>query len=263
MNTKVKIQVAVLLLVVGGGLAVCILCRGGGDVSATAAPSASAVPERLAAVRRTAGKSVTVIRTKPVLNLALDGEDDEDEVKQTPEEKRLAEAIEKALDNEDFELAKSCVRQAVACRIPEIRQAMVDTLGWFGQKALVELLPFMADADEDIAESACNEWEMGLSEIEKDSEKLAMVGLVMGVMTDEDFLESLSGEYIGVDEKLAVESLLSVIEGRGSAEGIAKAKETYEFVTGDEFVDRATAEKWIDEEYQPPEKFQLGDGAHF
>ena len=59
------------------------------------------------------------------------------------------------------------------------------------------------------------------------------------------------GEYIGVDEKLAVEALLEVIEGGGSAEGIAKAKETYEFVTGDEFVDRATAEKWIAEEYQP------------
>ena len=32
---------------------------------------------------------------------------------------------------------------------------------------------------------------------------------------------------------------------------IEKAKETYEFVTGDEFVDRAAAEKWIAEEYQP------------
>ena len=44
---------------------------------------------------------------------------------------------------------------------------------------------------------------------------------------------------------------MRVIEGGGSAQGIAKAKETYEFVTGDEFVDRAAAEKWIAEEYEP------------
>ena len=45
-----------------------------------------------------------------------------------------------------------------------------------------------------------------------------------------------------------------MIEAGGSENGIAKAKETYEFVTGEEFVDRAAAEKWLAEEYEPPEK---------
>ena len=67
----------------------------------------------------------------------------------------------------------------------------------------------------------------------------------------QEWLEEISGEYIGVDEKLAVNSLLRIIEAGGSEQGIAKAKETYEFVTGDEFVDRATAEKWLREEYKP------------
>ena len=54
--------------------------------------------------------------------------------------------------------------------------------------------------------------------------------------------------------KKGLRSLLRIIEGEGnSAQGVAKAKETYEFVTGDEFVDRAAAEKWLAEEYEPPE----------
>lgn len=251
MNKRTEIVIGGLLLAVVAGVSVWLLQDR--DVgSAESAETPSSVPSvKSPTVRRTSGKNVTVIRNKPVVNLSIDEDDDDDEVKKTPEEKRLAEAIEKALDEEDLELAKSCAIKAANCRVTEIRQAMVDTLGWFGQKALVELLPFMADADEDVAESARNEWETGVSEIEDETKKLGMVGLVMSVMKDEDFLESVSGEYIGVDEKLAVEALLAVIEGGGSAQGIAKAKETYEFVTGEEFVDRAAAEKWIAEEYQP------------
>lgn len=194
-------------------------------------------------------------RDKPVLDLSEDEEDDEDEdTKRTPEEKKLAADIEKALDDEDFELAKRCAPLAMKCKDAEIRQAMVDTLGWFGEKAIPELTPFLADPDEDIAENAMNEWDMAVSSIEDDGEKIGMVELAMHVVANEDFLESISGEYIGIDEKLAVESLLKVIEAGGCAKGIEKAKETYEFVTGDEFESRAAAEKWIAEEYEPPEK---------
>ena len=107
--------------------------------------------------------------------------------------------------------------------------------------------------DEDVRDSAMNEWSMALSDIDDEGEKLGVVEMAMGVLTNEDALEDISGEYIGADEKLAVESLLRIIEGGGSEEGIAKAKETYEFVTGDEFAGRAAAEKWIAEEYQPPD----------
>lgn len=185
---------------------------------------------------------------KPVLGVDL--EDDEDS-KRSPAEKRLAAAIEKALDDEDLEQARRCAAEALTCADVEIRQAMVDTLGWFGAKALAELTPFMADADSDVAESARDQWEVGVSEIEDDAQRVKTVSLAMGAMKDEDFLESISGEYIGIDEKLAVEALLGVIEGGGTAEGIAKAKETYEFVTGEEFSDRAGVERWLAEEYHP------------
>ena len=187
---------------------------------------------------------------KPVLSFSDEGEDDDGF---TPEERDLSKRIEAALDEEDLEKAVACAKEALACPNSEIRQAMVDTLGWFGEKGLPELTPFLADSDEDVRDSAMNEWSMALSEIEDEPEKLGIVELAMNVLTDEDALENIADEYIGADEKLAVESLLRIIEGGGSEEGIAKAKETYEFVTGDEFTDRAAAEKWIAEEYEPDE----------
>lgn len=188
---------------------------------------------------------------------AMADADDEDDTR-TPEEKKLQEAIEDALDKEDLATIRSLAAQALPVSNAEVRQAMVDALGWFGVKALPELTPFLADPDEDVRDSAMNEWAMAVSEIEDDAEKLGIVELAMNVLNDEDPLEDISNEYIGVDEKLAVESLLRVIEAGGSRNGIEKAKETYEFVTGETFTDRAAAEKWIAEEYEPPEKEQAG-----
>ena len=247
--------VAAALLLVAGSFVIGRAVRRPPAQPPVAQTEASEAPKRPIAVApganlpRKQPKTVKLAQQKPVLNL----EDDDEDSNRTPEEKKLAADIEKALDDEDFELAKRCAPAALRCGDAEIRQAMVDTLGWFGEKALPELTPFMADADEDVAESAMNEWDSAVSSIEDDAEKLGAVELAMAVVSNEDFLESISGEYIGTDEKLAVESLLRVIEGGGSARGIAQAKETYEFVTGDEFTSRAEAEKWIAEEYVPPE----------
>lgn len=187
---------------------------------------------------------------KPVLPVM---DDDEEDDGFTPEERALSKRIEEALDEEDLKKAVACAKEALNCPNAEVRQSMVDTLGWFGVKGLPELTPFLADADEDVRDSAMNAWSMALSDIDDEAEKLGVVEMAMGVLTNEDALEDISGEYIGADEKLAIESLLRIIEGGGSAQGIEKAKETYEFVTGDEFAGRAAAEKWIAEEYQPPE----------
>ena len=176
--------------------------------------------------------------------------DDDEELQ--PADKALAERIEKALEDEDFKAAAACAVEAQASGAVSVRKAMVDALGWFGDKAIPELTPFLADADQDVREDAMNEWSMAVSSVEDDAEKIGLVECAMQVLSDEDALEDISGEYIGIDEKLAVESLLRVIEG-GNANGVAKAKETYEFVTGEEFAGREAAEKWLAEEYEPPE----------
>ena len=226
----------------------------GGDAPKEPSPAARGDAKRPGKAVTRKGRKVrgdTARRAaKPVLSFT---EDDDDDDEFTPEERALSKRIEAALDEEDLNKAIACAKEALNCPNAEIRQAMVDALGWFGAKGLPELTPFLADPDEDVRDSAMNEWSMALSDIDDEPEKLGVVEMAMSVLTNEDALEDISGEYIGADEKLAVESLLRIIEGGGSEQGIAKAKETYEFVTGDEFTNRAAAEKWIAEEYQPPE----------
>lgn len=181
------------------------------------------------------------------------GQSPEDDGGLSPADARVKERIESALEAEDLKAVIACQSEALAARSPEVRQAMVDALGWFGAEALPQLTVFIGDADEDVAESARNNWEEAVSTIEKEPVKASVVELAMITVRDEDFLESVSGEYIGMDEKVAVESLLRVIEGKATPLGIEKAKETYEFVTGEEFVSREEAERWLREEYEPPE----------
>ena len=200
-------------------------------------------------------------RPKPVLDLSSVGEDDEDEF--TPEERLLADRIEKALDEESLDDAIACADEALKCANAEIRQSMVDTLGWFGSQALPELTPFLADADEDVRDSAMNEWSMAVSLIENEEEKIRTVELAMQVLDDEDALEEISGEYIGIDERLAVESIIRIVSADRSAQGTAKAKETYEFVTGDEWTDVEEAERWIAEDYEPPESEEPPEDGYY
>ena len=192
----------------------------------------------------------------PVTSASDDDDDDDDDM--TPEERALSKRIEDLDEDkpEDLEKAVACAKEALNCPNAEIRQDMVDALGRFGEKCLPQLTPYLADPDEDVRDSALNEWTTALAEIEDEPEKLGIVELAMNVLTDEEALEEVAEEYVGADEKVAVESLLRVIEGGGSEQGIAKAKETYEFVTGEEFTDRAAAEKWIAEEYRPDEDSQ-------
>lgn len=253
MKRTIAYVVALCAILVAGVAIVAVFSRGartsagdnnkdGAEPRHVRAPSPSVRPSKtLSATKRP--------KPKPIISV----EDDDDD-KRTPEEKALAERIEKALDDEDFELAVACAEEAQKCGDAEIRQSMVDTLGWFGEKALPELTPFLADADEDVRDSAMSEWTTALSSIEDEGVKIRTVELAMGVLNDEDALEEISNEYIGADEKLAVESLARIIEGGGSKEGVEKAKETYEFVTGDEWTDAAEAERWIAEEYEPPEE---------
>ena len=261
MDMKKKIGVAALGAALVLGVAAVLVCgRGSGAKEPSGTPDRQEVSAKAGAKadakRKASPKPSRAARPKPpkpvIPKIEVEDEDDT----RTPAERALAERIEKALDEEKLEDAVACAKQALICKNVEVRQAMVETLGWFGEKALPELTPFLADPDEDVRDSAMNEWSMAVSEIEDEAEKLGVVELAMNVLSDEDALEDISGEYIGVDEKLAVESLVRVIEANGSRTGVEKAKETYEFVTGDEWTSSAAAAKWIAEEYEPPEPAQ-------
>ena len=172
----------------------------------------------------------------------------------SPEDRRLMDAIEQGRDDDDLERLVKLIPDVTASTNAEVRAELVDAIGWFDVQGMNHLLPFMADSDEDVRESAIDNWTSALDEVEDEKTRANMIGAVMQVLTDEDALESMSSGLIDMDEKIALQTLVDVIEGgKASPEGVAAAREQYEFLTGDEYTTIEAANQWLEENYEPPD----------
>ena len=172
---------------------------------------------------------------------------DEDEM--TEEEEKLVDSIHDALNDEDQELAIELAKLAVKSRSVEVRSEMVDTLRWFGEKAMPELMMFIDDPDEGVRTDAMAAYQQAIYDIEEDSEKAAIIEISMRNLSDSEALEEIASELIGMDDQLAVQTLVNVIDGE-SKTGRRIAKETYESVTGEEYTTFEAAEAWLREQQE-------------
>lgn len=168
-------------------------------------------------------------------------------------EKRQLNAIQNALDKEDLAALLAVLPDASKSPNAEVRNEMVDALGWFGEEAMLELLPFMADRDEDVAQSALDSWTTSLSEIEDEKEKATLIESAMLVIRDEDGLESMVMELDDCDELVAMQTVINLIESH-NPKAVRVAREHYEFMTGDEYTSLEAAEKWMYENYEMENK---------
>ena len=197
-------------------------------------------------------------RTRPAVEEVPESVDDDD---MSPADRRLMEAIEQGQSDEDLEQLVKIIPEVSASTNAEVRSELVDALGWFGVQGMNHLLPFMADSDEDVRESAIENWTSALSEVEDEGMRAQMIGAVMQVLKDEDALESMTNELIDMDEKIALQTLVDVIEGgKAAQQGVAAAREQYEFLTGEEYTTVEAANQWLAENYEPPEPADGADG---
>ena len=193
-------------------------------------------------------------RTRPAVEDVPEDDDD-----MSPDDRRLMEAIEQGQSDEDLEQLVKVIPEVSASTNAEVRSELVDALGWFGVQGMNHLLPFMADSDDDVRESAIENWTSALGEVEDEGMRAQMIGAVMQVLKDEDALESMTNELIDMDEKIALQTLVDVIEGgKAAQQGVAVAREQYEFLTGEEYTTVEAANQWLVENYEPPEP---ADGA--
>ena len=177
----------------------------------------------------------------------------EDRTDLTPDEKRVMLAIEKALDDESLDDLKKALPEAAASKNVEIRSDLVDALGWFGKEAMNDLLPFMADPDEDVRSSAIDNWTSALGEISHEKTRADVIESAMMVVDDEDALESMTMELNDLDELIAIQTIINVVEsGKAPPEAVAAAREEYEFITGEDYTNVEDANKWMEENYDSP-----------
>lgn len=166
-------------------------------------------------------------------------------------DQRVMAAAAAAVDDDDLEGARSLAGAALASSNRDLREAVVDALGWFGEDTMMELVPFLSDPDEEIAEAAQSHWMDGLQQMEDDGAKAGVIEVTLKALKNKDMMEDVANELIGIDELAAVQVVVNMIEEGGEA--VAAAKEVYNSITGEDWKDVDAAEAWLQENYVAPD----------
>lgn len=242
---------------------------------------ATAKSEDSARISKTPSRGVVHTRTRKAGRKHMPGSRDASERRKpvidfneyeglSPEDRKLAEAVDAAMDGDDNAKIIAAAVKALASASTRVRQDAVDALGWCGKDALAELTGTLADPDDDVRDSAISYWECALDEVEDPKVRFSTAASVMGIISNEDALDSISGqftsaadEYIdAVDDESVqktrrvevVQHLVDIIDGKISACS-EKAKEAYNDLTGYEWRGVAEAEKYLadPDDYEPPD----------
>ena len=182
----------------------------------------------------------------------------------TPAEQKLSDAVQDALDDNDFSRVVENAREALKSDKEELRQQAVDALGWFGPKALKELTAAMFDKSEDVAESARNHMETALGGMDDQKMAFDYAATYLAAFCDnKDAANMLSGimtsaaiQFIDPDDRDSIEDIgkakasraeivekIQAIMAEGKA-GEAVAKDVYRTITGDDWTDAEAATAW-------------------
>lgn len=177
-------------------------------------------------------------------------------------DRKMAEAVQTALDNDDFEKTAAAAAQALTSTNTEVRLNAVEALGWFGAQALPELMGALEDSDEEIRQSAVNHFESALQEIEKPGDQFRIAVAAFGALKSEDQLTSLGGlvsnaasELIDGEEDESkkdqnrlkvIQAVVDIIDGESSpAQAVEAAKEVYNTITGNEWLGIDEADRYL------------------
>lgn len=265
-NRKQWIVTAVILGgIAGGGVAAYRMGFGANRPTeaadaATERRVASEVPSARAASGKRPAKGAKVARRFADPRTSLSDAD-----------RKLYDAVQEALDADDFERTRAAALKAYQSENPDVRQQAVEALGWFGEKSLVDLVTMMADSSEEVASAAANAWEVGLSDVADASLKFAIAQTALGAIGNPDTLTLVGAQFAASamelidgasDEKTAerrrveaVQALVDLMGASATSKRAEVSRELYEEITGHRWVSIDEAERYLrdPENYEPPE----------
>ena len=170
----------------------------------------------------------------------------------TVEDLDIVEVAQEASDDRDFETVRDVADAALKSQDPRVRFRAVETLGSFGEVALPYLADFLRDDHPEVANLAADRFDLGVQDLRYESERVAVAKLGMMSINDEDRLRGMAAALRMSNDQLAIISALADVIMDGSRKQREAAKEAYELETGEAWVDLDTADKWLQENYEPP-----------
>lgn len=202
---------------------------------------------------RGARSAVRVEREKPKI---LDLEDDE-EAKLNDFSRKILQDLQEALDSENFSRVSKLVAKML--EIPPdpkfgkdgvatlLRRKAVEALGWFGAKAMPELVGMLGDADPEIVQATFDQFSLALEDYTlSDYERADIVVMAAKVLTNSDDLEMLLMEINNMRHSVGAGALVEIcLEGTEAAR--RQMPDAIEFFTGeDNLTTVEDIEEWLE-----------------
>lgn len=177
--------------------------------------------------------------------------DDQGKAYPVAEQQFFARA-DSAIENDDLADVRKLAEDVAGSGNRDLREKVIEALGWFGEETLAEMTPFLSDKDDKVAEKAHDEWLSALQAVEDDGVKAGAIELALSVLVDKSMIEDVANELVGIDELAAIQVIANIMESKSGA--VQHLEETYKTITGEEWSGVDAAEDWLQMNYDPPDK---------
>ncbi len=222
--------------------------------------------------RKSGKRSIRIVESEePKPELANPADiDDEDQL--TEVQRSVLDDIQKALDADDFKALKKALSRFTAkasrgglggyANVPRVvRSAAVQALGWFGGKAAVDLVDFMADSDEDISSDAFNQFEMALQDAEmSDYERSVIVKTTSKALVESERIDTLLSTLDDMRNSVKGDTVIAILT-EGSEQSKAAMQEQMEFYLDDGVKTVDDVKKWLAENPDDPDDNEFYGGS--
>lgn len=173
----------------------------------------------------------------------------------TPEERKLADDLQEASDENGLAGVRKAVAAIMGQKNPELKVEAINALGFYGKDSLKDLMAFLKDSSEEVVDAATDRIALSLEELDDEDNafraEFISTLLSIGGLCSKDAVERFVGQLESMgssDWKVAVQTLSSLINGEDVGDVVkTRAKEAYQFVTGEEYTTIEAAEKWYND----------------
>lgn len=170
----------------------------------------------------------------------------------TAEDQEIIDLAGESASEEDLDTAAEVAEAAKKSADPRARLAAVEMLSALGKVGLADLTEFLTDPHPEVANLAADRYELEIQNVENDADRteLAKIGLL--AISDTDMLRSMVGTLQMTSDELLIIQTVADVMREGSRAQREAVKDAYESTTGEPWTGEAAAEKWLQENYEPP-----------
>lgn len=177
----------------------------------------------------------------------------------TPEDQEIIDLAGESASEEDLDTAAEVAEEAKKSADPRVRLAAVEMLSALGKVGLVDLSDFLADGHPEVANLAADRYELEVQNVVNDADRTELVKIGLLAITDADMLRSMSATLQMTSDELLIVQAVADVMREGSKAQREAVMEAYESTTGEPWTGEAAAEKWLQENYEPPDEPEEDD----